>query len=184
MKKALIGTALAGTLVASAGFGTYSWFTAETTAKGDIQNYTLQLDNTKAKLFDSKKLAPGRTVSDEFTITNSGELEQKLRGQFKLSASKGVDFSNYIVTVKATYKDKNGVSHPGTVSGNGNQAINLAGKWLPTPNGVGELKSGESVTFKVDVKLAEKAGNEYQGVTVGGEATFQATQTDAGATFE
>jgi hypothetical protein len=29
VKKALIATSLAGALVASAGFGTYSWFTAE-----------------------------------------------------------------------------------------------------------------------------------------------------------
>ena len=43
VKKALLATSLAGALVVSAGYGTYSWFTSSTSAMGTIDtgNYRL-----------------------------------------------------------------------------------------------------------------------------------------------
>ncbi len=184
MKKALLGTALAGTLVVGAGYGTYSWFTAESTVSGDIQNYTLSLSPSSVHLFDAnEKLAPSRTISDEFTITNSGELDQFLRGKFSLTSDKAVDSSKYKVKVTAWYND----IPLGSIGGTGAQALDLANGWLPNEDGTRGLpafKEGDKLKFKVDVTLDELAGNDYQGVNVSGTATIQGSQTDTDAAFE
>jgi spore coat-associated protein N len=180
MKKALLGTALAGTLVVGAGYGTYSWFTAESTVSGDIQNYTLSLSPSSVHLFDAnEKLAPSRTISDEFTITNSGELDQFLRGQFSLNADKAVDPSKYEVKVTAWH----GEDKVGSIAGTGAEALKFDNMWYDARDHF-TFGSGDKLKIKVDVTLKESAGNEYQGVTVGGEATIQGSQTDTGAAFE
>ncbi|MGW8786569.1 hypothetical protein [Heyndrickxia sporothermodurans] len=63
MKKALLGTTLVGALVVSAGFGTYSWFTSETNASGQIANGSLQLNNGQnitEKIIDGVDFAPSQ----------------------------------------------------------------------------------------------------------------------------
>lgn len=81
-KKALIGTALAGTLVAGTGFGTYSWFTAEKTAKGTIVNGTFSLGEL-GQLFKHEQFAPSQLLMGDWnTVENTGSMNQVLRATY------------------------------------------------------------------------------------------------------
>ncbi|MQR94610.1 TasA family protein [Fictibacillus phosphorivorans] len=87
-KKALLGTALAGALVVSAGLGTYSWFTDVKTANSEIDNGTLTL-GMDTQLFTHEKFAPSQVlVSDFKKIENTGSLDQILRASYTHSVDK------------------------------------------------------------------------------------------------
>ncbi|MEH7299937.1 hypothetical protein [Neobacillus drentensis] len=80
--KALLGTAMAGLLVAGAGYGTYSWYTAEKTASGTIDNGTFGLADM-GQLFQHQKFAPSQQLTSEWqTIQNTGNLDQLLKATF------------------------------------------------------------------------------------------------------
>lgn len=81
-KKALLGTAMAGTLIAGAGYGTYSWYTAEKSAAGTIDTGTFGLADM-GQLFQHQKFAPSQLLTSEWqTIQNTGNLDQLLRATF------------------------------------------------------------------------------------------------------
>jgi spore coat-associated protein N len=87
-KKALLGTALAGALVVSAGFGTYSWFTDVKTANGTIDNGTLTL-GMDTELFAHQNFAPSQMLISDFKkIDNTGSLDQILRASYTHSVDK------------------------------------------------------------------------------------------------
>ncbi|MBD7964935.1 TasA family protein [Fictibacillus norfolkensis] len=87
-KKALLGTALAGAMVVSAGFGTYSWFTDVKTANGTIDNGSLTL-GMDTELFAHKNFAPSQMFVSEFKkIENTGSLDQILRASYTHSVDK------------------------------------------------------------------------------------------------
>jgi spore coat-associated protein N len=87
-KKALLGTALAGALVVSAGFGTYSWFTDVKTANGTIDNGTLTL-GMDTELFAHENFAPSQMLISDFKkIDNTGSLDQILRASYTHSVDK------------------------------------------------------------------------------------------------
>lgn len=88
MKKALIATSMAGALVVSAGYGTYSWFTAEATAKGTIQNGTLTLSEM-GQLFNHTNFAPSQIkFSNWQTADNTGSLDQVIKISYDENLSK------------------------------------------------------------------------------------------------
>jgi len=96
IKKALIGTALAGSLIVGAGFGTYSWFTAESHATGSIENGTLSLSEM-GPLFAQTQFAPSQVIfSEAQTIENTGSLPQVLKATYKHNIDKA-DLSKYKV---------------------------------------------------------------------------------------
>jgi spore coat-associated protein N len=81
-QKALIGTALASSLVIGSGVGTYAWFSAEKTAKGAMENGTFSLGEM-GQLFKHQGFAPSQLLfSDWQTIENTGNMDQLLRGTF------------------------------------------------------------------------------------------------------
>lgn len=87
LQKALLGTAIAGTLVIGAGIGTYSWFTAEKTASGTIENGTFGLADM-GTLFNQQKFAPSEVVfSDWQNVQNTGNLNQILRATYTHSVN-------------------------------------------------------------------------------------------------
>ncbi|MCM3707661.1 MULTISPECIES: CalY family protein [Cytobacillus] len=196
MKKALLGTALAGTLVIGAGAGTYSWFNADYKVSGEITNHTLSINKSLSatETLSFGKLAPSQTKSDTFSFRNTGSMDQILRAglNFQLKDKDGNAISapskdKYIVT--ATVKFKRGTQewNFGPVSGNA-QAIDqyLAGNtWFPDDSGAENpvFKPGDKVEVKLDVKLHESAGNEYQGLKLYGELEIDARQTDANSEF-
>ncbi|WNB92485.1 TasA family protein [Bacillus sp. NEB1478] len=96
-KKALLGTALAGAMVVSAGFGTYSWFTDVKEASGTIQNGTLTV-GMDSYLFNHQKFAPSQMlISNWKTIENTGTLDQQLRATFTHSIDKDAAIGKYKV---------------------------------------------------------------------------------------
>lgn len=83
VQKALLATSMAGVLLASAGYGTYSWFTSSTNASGAIDNGTLSVNNGEdisTKLFSASKFAPSQFVKGTFvTIDNTGDMAETLK---------------------------------------------------------------------------------------------------------
>ncbi|MEH6987464.1 hypothetical protein [Cytobacillus firmus] len=192
MKKALLGTALAGTLVIGAGAGTYSWFNASYTAGGEITNHTLTINgDTEAYEsldFGNKKLAPSRVVEDSFSFKNTGSMDQILRATLDLALYDGntnvgvPDKSMYTITAQAYY---NGSPVGQPVTGNAQTIDNwfASNDWFPSENGAGNLPPGAQIKVDLKVKLLENAGNEYQGKTLKGGLTVEARQTDTGSEF-
>ncbi|MFK9091955.1 TasA family protein [Bacillus salipaludis] len=107
-QKALIGSALAGTLVAGSGFGTYAWFTAEKKATGTIVNGTFSLGDM-GQLFKHKNFAPSQLLySDWNTVDNTGSMDQVLRATYthKLDNA-NVNVNKYKVGyIALKYKEK------------------------------------------------------------------------------
>lgn len=106
LKKALLGTALAGTLVVGAGYGTYSWFTAQSQATGTIDNGTLALGELQP-LFAQIGFAPSQLLFSDFNIIeNTGDVDQQLKATFTHSVDKA-NVSKYKVGyVAIKYKEK------------------------------------------------------------------------------
>jgi spore coat-associated protein N len=204
-KKALLGTALAGALVVGASAGTYAWFNAEVKVSGDIQNYTLELNDTTQDaitLFGNEgiKLAPSRTAGPEtFDIKNTGELDQVIRmgADFTLTGPNGpyvtnVDGSVYKITGSAQLL-LNGNPVGGALPFNTTAAqidtLFAGDTWFPSEDGKFwngtqlVLPSGYGVRVTLNVKLDEDAGNKYQAATLFGELEVDGKQTDEGSEF-
>lgn len=92
-KKLFLGTALTA-LIISSGFGTYSWFTSESSAKGILVNGNLSLGEME-QLFDHQQFAPSQLLFSEWqTINNTGDLDQILKTTYSHNLDKaniGVD---------------------------------------------------------------------------------------------
>jgi spore coat-associated protein N len=200
MKKALLGTALAGTIVVGAGFGTYSWFNAEVLTSGEVTNYTLKLNGDTQDTITlnptAKKLAPGRSISETFNIKNDGELDQIVRGGLNFTlydgeVVSGVNKNMYDVSVVITWTDKNGDlkgSRTITTNAAAADAAFAGDTWFPSESGSSNpdhyFMSGDNLKFDVTYGLNSAAGNVYQGLTLEGEFEFDGKQTDTGSEFQ
>ncbi|MEI4831365.1 hypothetical protein WAX78_18220 [Bacillus sp. FJAT-53711] len=110
-KKALLGTTLAGAIAVAASYGTYSWFTSETTAKGKITNAVVQLNNgkdMKGNLVAAGNFAPSQLVfGDWLTIDNTGTVDTFLQAKLQQSLDKPLSLDAYKVGyVALKYKVK------------------------------------------------------------------------------
>ena len=108
LKKTFLGTALVGALIIGGGFGTYSWFTAESTAAGTLVNGSLSLGEME-QLFDHQQFAPSQLLYSEWqTINNTGDLDQILRATYTHDINKDdVNIDKYKVGYTALkYKEK------------------------------------------------------------------------------
>jgi len=110
-KKALLGTTLAGAIAVAASYGTYSWFTSETTAKGKITNTIVQLNNgedMKGNLVAAGNFAPSQLVfGDWLTIDNTGTADTFLQAKLQQSLDKPLSLDAYKVGyVAIKYKVK------------------------------------------------------------------------------
>ncbi|MFD4704673.1 hypothetical protein ACFWM3_07375 [Gottfriedia sp. NPDC058432] len=111
MKRALLGTTLVGALVVSVGFGTYSWFTSETNAAGQIVNGTLQLNNGQnitEKVIDGVDFAPSQLKYGEWmTVDNTGTLATNIKATLNQKLDKDVNIKKYKVGyIAIKYKQK------------------------------------------------------------------------------
>ncbi|MGE6259837.1 hypothetical protein ACQKCU_18480 [Heyndrickxia sporothermodurans] len=111
VKKALLGTTLVGALVVSAGFGTYSWFTSETNAAGQIANGTLQLNNGQdmtEKIIDGADFAPSQLKYGEWlTIDNTGSQDTHIKATLNQTLDKDINIKKYKVGyIALKYKEK------------------------------------------------------------------------------
>lgn len=110
-KKALLGTTVAGAIAVAASYGTYSWFTSETTAKGEITNAIVQLnhgENIQEKIVAQKNFAPSQLVyGDWMTIDNSGTVDTFLQAKLNQKLDKPLSLDTYKVGyVALKYKVK------------------------------------------------------------------------------
>lgn len=90
-KKILLGIVLAGILMTAAG-GTYSWFTSETSANGEMVNGTLQINNgedIEEPMFSGVQFSPSQLqYGNWITITNSGDLDAFLKTTYSHTVDK------------------------------------------------------------------------------------------------
>ncbi|GEM_PF-2369886 len=91
-KKVLLGTALAGALIVSTGFGTYSWFTSESNAQGEMKNGILQINgggNIDTPIFTAEQFAPSQLHYGEWmSISNTGNMNAHLKATYTHSVDK------------------------------------------------------------------------------------------------
>jgi spore coat-associated protein N len=151
VKKALIATSLAGALVVSAGYGTYSWFTAEKSATGQITNGTLTLGDASGQLFSHAKFAPSQLLIGNYTsFQNTGDLAQifKVKYDESLNMQAGslgqYNFQGYVLVVPTSYELSAGEKafYENTIRsvlGGGNPTARAAASEAP------ELPEGSSV---------------------------------------
>ncbi|KON86873.1 hypothetical protein AF332_08680 [Sporosarcina globispora] len=110
-KKVLLGTTLAGAIAVSASYGTYSWFTSETTAKGEVTNALVQLnngENINESIVAVENFAPSQLVfGDWLTIDNTGTVDTFLQAKLNQSLDKPLSLDTYKVGyVALKYKVK------------------------------------------------------------------------------
>ncbi|WGG45437.1 hypothetical protein [Rossellomorea sp. DA94] len=162
VKKALLATSLAGALVVSAGYGTYSWFTSSTSAAGTIENGTLSVNNGEAittPLFTGAKFAPSQVVyGDIFTLENTGNLKQNLRLTYTGTVDKASADPYKIYYMAFKYKEKPNMDklkdwrmawEKGFFNGNHNPQMSMAKSAVAElPKGV-EVVTGEATVEEV-----------------------------------
>lgn len=92
MKKMLLGTTLAGAIIATASVGTYSWFTSETEAQGNMANGTMEINNgtdIEEALFSGVKFAPSQLqYGDWVSVSNTGDMDTILKATYTQSVDK------------------------------------------------------------------------------------------------
>ncbi len=94
VKKVLAATALSGAVLVGAGFGTYSWFSAEKTSTGSITNGTLTLGDM-ANSFSHTNFAPSQIKHSEWiTLNNTGSLSQNIKFSYDEKLNKA-DIGKY-----------------------------------------------------------------------------------------
>ncbi|MDM5205750.1 hypothetical protein [Cytobacillus kochii] len=101
LKNAFLGSALVGAIVVSGSFGTYSWFTSQTNASGEITNGTLEINNSQdmeTKIIEATGFAPSQLKYGEWLkIENTGEMDAYLKATYNQSLSADVPLNVYKV---------------------------------------------------------------------------------------
>lgn len=193
VKRALLGTALAGAVIVGASAGTYSWFNAEVKTSGEIINYTLQLNNGTREtqtIFENQKLAPSRTIKDSFEIINTGELSQFLRVGVKFDVDGDINsalLSGYKVKANIKYYAPNETTPTyetgpiGFMKLEDLNALFAASPWIPDASGAEEFEfpSGAKLETVLTVKLENSADNNWQGVKLNGLVEVDGRQVDS-----
>jgi spore coat-associated protein N len=188
VKKALLATSLAGALVVSAGYGTYSWFTSSTEASGTIENGTLSVNNGESittPLFSGESFAPSQYVLGNFvTIDNTGDMDQQLKVTYTGSVDKASADPYKIYYLAYKYKEKpNGDVmkdfrqewERGFFNGNHNPSMSLAKSAATSlPEGV-EVITGEATVEEAQemASLAKSAETFDKTYKIGNDKFFK-----------
>ncbi|WP_060678294.1 hypothetical protein [Virgibacillus halodenitrificans] len=165
LKKALLATSLSGALIVSAGMGTYSWFTSETNAHGELKGGMLELNNgtdIEQPLFDEKQFSPSQLQYGSWvSLSNTGDLDAHLKAIYNHSIDKAsldayeVGYMAMKYTVKPdqdAYKDSkialdnlfNGVTNERSVMKSLPNDIEVSGKIVTQKDAdSGEIVLGE-----------------------------------------
>jgi spore coat-associated protein N len=101
LKNAFLGSALVGAIVVSGSYGTYSWFTSETNATGQITNAKLEINNgqdMQSKIIEATGFAPSQLKYGEWLkIENTGDMDAFLKATYNQSLSADVPLDAYKV---------------------------------------------------------------------------------------
>lgn len=92
LKKVLLTTSLSGALIASAGLGTYSWFTSETNASGELKTGVLEINNGEdigEALFEGEQFAPSQLEYGNWvSLSNTGDMDAHLKATYHHAVDK------------------------------------------------------------------------------------------------
>ncbi len=216
-KRALLMSGLALLMCVSMLIGsTFAWFTDSVTSAGNkIQSGTLKLDlelldkesgewasikEDKTALFNNTKWEPGYTEVKLLKVENEGSLALKWIAKFISEAKLSIlaDVIDVYVLPYGVLENDSIVTYPSDRSLEG---YTRAGTLAEFVNSIettmcGSLKANESAYFGLALKMQETAGNEYQGLDLGGvfdiqilatqdtvEADSFGTEYDATATY-
>lgn len=192
-KRALLLSGLALIMCISMLIGsTFAWFTDSVTSAGNkIQSGTLKLDlelldkesgkwnsikESKTPIFDYDLWEPGYTDVKILKVENEGTLALKWYAKF-VSTYQLSDLANVIdVYVKpsatefaySVERSLDGYTYAGTVA----EFVNT----IETTT-TGKLKADDAAYLGIALKMKESAGNEYQGLNLGGAFDIQILAT-------
>lgn len=195
-KKALMASALSLLLCFSMLIGTtFAWFTDSVTSSGNkIQAGTLKLDlellekdgswtsikDSSKAIFDYDKWEPGYTEVKVLKVENEGNLALKWMAKF-VSVNGLSDLANVIDVYVCPSETE--LAYP---TGRGLEGYVYAGTVAEFVNTIettttGNLEAGEVAYLGIALKMQEEAGNEYQGMDLGGafDIMIMATQLTA-----
>ena len=193
-KRALLTSVLALLLCVSMLVGTtYAWFTDSVTStnnkivagnlKIDLEllgdNGWTSIKDNPQPLFDYENWEPGYTEVKVLQIKNEGSLALKWVAKFTSEKvlSKLADVIDvYVSTTATTYpadRDLTGYTKVGTLR----EFVNTIEETTK-----GTLEAGQSTTLAIALQMQETAGNEYQGLDLGGAFDIQIFATQY--TFE
>ena len=165
-KNLLLIVALSGALLASAGAGTYSWFTSETSAFGTMENGTLEINENndiEEPMFEGTQFTPSQLQYGEWvSLSNTGDLDAYLEANYHHTVDKAsleeyeVGFMAMKYTVKPgedAYEDSkielenlfNGTTNERTTSvDSAPEGVEVLGKVIDTQNAdSGDILFGE-----------------------------------------
>lgn len=192
VKKALLATTLAGALVVSAGYGTYSWFTSSTSATGTIENGTLSVNNGEAittPLFGAAKFAPSQVEQGEFvTLENTGNMDQQLKVTYTASVDKAPADPYKVYYLAFKYKEKPGMDEmldfrsaweKGFYNGNHNPSMGLAKSTTPSALKGVEIITGEATLEEANAMATlAKSSNMDKSYKIGNDEFFALEEDD------
>ncbi len=197
-KRALLLSALSLLMCVSMLIGsTFAWFTDSVTSAGNkIQSGTLKLDlelydaenktwnsikESKAPIFDYDLWEPGYTEVQLLKVENEGTLALKWMAKFvsenELTAlAKVIDVYVRPYGVQA---DATGVTIPADRNLDGYTKAGTLESFVNTieTTTYGNLEAGEAAYLGIALKMQESAGNEYQGMDLGGAFDIQILAT-------
>ncbi|WP_078381953.1 hypothetical protein [Sutcliffiella halmapala] len=234
IKNALLGSALVGAIVVSGSFGTYSWFTSETNATGEITNGILEINNGQdmdTKIIEAAGFAPSQLKYGEWLkIENTGDMDAYLKATYHQSLNADVPLNAYKIGYIA-YKFSEGEVMTEDIledsriyldelfNGTTNPAMQASKKIAPgvemvvgfveeeeiepAAKGISgkaklvlgdgskdgekhefwQLNADQYIDLSFAIKLDEKAGNEYQGVTYSSTLNVMAKQMENGSKY-
>lgn len=163
----VVGIAAAALLVSPSGAD----FSASDTGRVDVSTATLSLSLSDAKGsvgtfdLDFTNLKPGQTLTQNITVKNTGSIAANVKIGAPIT---GTSFSGGSLT--ATDYSELKVAIPG-------YQAQVAATAMPSTLNLGTLSAGETKTYPVQISLDQTAGNEWQGVTLGADATVTLAQS-------
>lgn len=191
-KRALLLSALSLLMCVSMLIGsTFAWFTDSVTSAGNkIQSGTLKLDlelldkngnwesikEDKTALFDYDKWEPGYTEFKVLKIENEGSLALKWLAKF-VSAN---DLSILADVIDVyVYPSATELQYPADRNLDDYTKVGTVAQFVNSIKDTtkGELKAGEAAYLGIALKMREEAGNEYQGLDLGGAFDIQIIAT-------
>ena len=191
-KRALLMSALSLVLCVSMLVGsTFAWFTDSVTSAGNkIQAGTLKLDlellkdgqwtsikESREPLFSNTLWEPGYTEYKVLKVENEGTLALKWVAKF--TSQKALSKLAEVIDVYV-YPSETELAAPADRDLTGYTKVGTLATFINTieQTTYGNLSAGEAAYLGIALKMQESAGNEYQGLDLGGEfdITIFATQ--------
>ena len=180
---------------------TFAWFTDSVTSAGNkIMSGTLQVDlelldkdngawnsikEDKTALFNNDKWEPGYTEVKMLKVENEGTLALKWKAKFVAEKELSIlaDVIDVYVLPYGVLDDASAVAYPADRNLDGYTKVGTLREFVNTieTTTYGNLEAGESAYLGLALKMQENAGNEYQGLDLGGvfDIMILATQLDS-----